>query len=474
MALDLKKFFQATNPGKTLFVDNNQEDYKYYIDFSSVRGGQIIEELKDNITLWHRDEAYCQLFTGHIGCGKSTELLLLKAQLEREGFHVVYFDSSQDLEMGDVDVSDILLAIARRVSESFDYLANSQPKTIQDVIKQVSLLLQTEIELTAEAEIPGIEKEKANSEDKFEVEVGIPGIGKISSYQKEGVSLVAPLIGKISAKTKASPDLRGKLRGHLEPRTSGILEAINQELLAPGIIQLKELGKQGLVVIVDSLDKIDNIPKPWGRSQQEYLFVDRGEQLRSLNCHVVYTMPLSLRFSNDFNTLKQRFLTTPFVLPMVSIKLKDGSQCEAGMQLLRQMILARAFPDLTPAQRLTKIGEIFDHKETLDYLCLMSGGHVRELLRLLNDSLKKQKGLPISRDTLEMVITIYRNDQRLGVDQYEWQLLRTVSQEKKVAGDQEYQTLIRSMFVYEYHHSEDSESWFDVNPLLATAKELQS
>ena len=73
-----------------------------------------------------------------------------------------------------------------------------------------------------------------------------------------------------------------------------------------------------------------------------------------------------------------------------------------------------------------------------------------------------------------MVITIYRNDQRLGVDQYEWQLLRTVSQEKKVAGDQEYQTLIRSMFVYEYHHSEDSESWFDVNPLLATAKELQS
>ena len=185
-------------------------------------------------------------------------------------------------------------------------------------------------------------------------------------------------------------------------------------------------------------------------------------------------MPLSLRFSNDFNTLKQRFLTTPFVLPMVSIKLKDGSQCEAGMQLLRQMILARAFPDLTPAQRLTKIGEIFDHKETLDYLCLMSGGHVRELLRLLNDSLKKQKGLPISRDTLEMVITIYRNDQRLGVDQYEWQLLRTVSQEKKVAGDQEYQTLIRSMFVYEYHHSEDSESWFDVNPLLATAKELQS
>lgn len=473
MALDLKKFFQATNPGRTLFVDNNQEDHQYYIDFSSVRGGEIIGELKDNITLWHRNEAYCQLFTGHIGCGKSTELLLLKGQLEKEGFHVVYFDSSQDLEMGDVDVSDILLAIARRVSESFDHLADSQPKTLKEMIGQVSRLLQTEIELTAEAEVPGIGKMSANSEGKFAVEVGIPGIGKITLDQKEGVSLVAPLIGKINAKTKASPDLRGKLRGYLEPRTSGILESINQELLATGIQQLKQLGKQGLVVIVDSLDKIDNIPKPWGRSQQEYLFVDRGEQLRSLNCHVVYTMPLGLRFSNDFNTLKQRFLTTPFVLPMVSLKLKDGSQCKEGMELLRQMILARAFPYLTESERLTKITEIFDSKETLDYLCCMSGGHVRELLRLLNDSLKRQKGLPISRNTIETVIATYRNDQRLGIDQYEWQLLKNVFKEKKVAGDQEYQTLIRSMFVYEYHHSGDSETWFDVNPLLATAKELQ-
>lgn len=111
MTVDVKKFFQATNPGKTLFTDDAAEDQKYYIDFSSVRGGQIIENLRDNITLWSPDESTCQLFTGHIGCGKSTELLRLKKELEHEGFHVVYFESSQDLEMGDVDVGDILLAI---------------------------------------------------------------------------------------------------------------------------------------------------------------------------------------------------------------------------------------------------------------------------------------------------------------------------------------------------------------------------
>ena len=119
MTVDLRKFFQATDPGKTLVVEN-PEDKKLYIDFSSVRGGKIIEELKDNITFFSPDNPTCVLFTGHIGCGKSTELLRLKVELEQEGFHVVYFESSEDLEMADVDIGDVMLAIARRVSQSLD------------------------------------------------------------------------------------------------------------------------------------------------------------------------------------------------------------------------------------------------------------------------------------------------------------------------------------------------------------------
>ena len=44
---------------------------------------------------------------GHIGCGKSTELFRLKDKLEQQGYHVVYFEFSEDLDMGDVDISDI-------------------------------------------------------------------------------------------------------------------------------------------------------------------------------------------------------------------------------------------------------------------------------------------------------------------------------------------------------------------------------
>ena len=470
MTLDLQNFFQATNPDKPLFVDKSQEDQNYYIDFSSVRGGQIIKELKDLIAILSPDQPTCQLFTGHVGCGKSTELVQLKAELEQQGFHVVYFESNQNLEMADVDVSDILLAIAARVSESLDRFQRDQTTTTQDILKKVATLLQTEIELSAEASIPGVGDVTASTEGDFSVNLGIPGIGEIQVGKKEGFSLVAPLLGKITARAKASPEFRNKLRGYLEARTNGIIEAINTELLEPGIEQLKKCGKTGLVVIVDNLDRVDSTAKPWGRSQQAYLFVDRGEQLRGLNCHLIYTLPLGLRFSNEFGALLQRF-NHPKVLPMVQVQLRDGSECEQGMKLLRQMVLARAFPDLDQEQRLSKISEIFDPPETLDHLCRISGGHVRNLLRLLNNSLQKEMGLPISRNSLEEVIQEVRNGRKLAVTDDEWDLLRRVGQEKKTAGDDGYETLIRSMFVYEYCDKEGS--WFAINPILADAEELK-
>ena len=45
MNLNVQKFYQATNPLKTLDI-KNPEDAQKYIDFSEVRGGQVIEDLK--------------------------------------------------------------------------------------------------------------------------------------------------------------------------------------------------------------------------------------------------------------------------------------------------------------------------------------------------------------------------------------------------------------------------------------------
>lgn len=449
MELDLDRFYSACNPSYTLQVAK-VEDRQYYIDFSSVRGGKIIEELERTIVRLSPNEATCQLFTGHIGSGKSTELLRLHAELEQQGFHVVYFESSKDLDMADVDITDILLSVARQVSESLEKRKiKLQATGFKALLRGVADVFQTQIDVKAEANLPGVGQMTAGTDGEFSLALGI---------------------GKITAKTKDAPNLRSELRQYLEPRTNVILEALNKELLEPAAKQLKEQGKKGLVVIIDNLDRIHGSPKPSGRLQPEYLFVDRGEQLKRLNCHVVYTIPLGLIFSNDLLQLTNRFGVDPKVLPMVPVQLRDGSLCEEGIELLRQMVLARAFPTVESQQRSALIPKIFESPETLDRLCRVSGGHVRNLLQLLYSCLQREEP-PISRRTLENVIIQRRHQLTLAIEADEWELLRQVAALKIVTGETKYQTLLRSLWVFEYRYGEDY--WFEINPILADAKEFK-
>lgn len=432
--LHLSRFYKASNPSYALNM-GDALDRQYYIDFSSVRGCKIVEELQRTITRISPDEPTCQLFTGHIGCGKSTELQRLKAELEGAGFHVVYFESSQDLDMADIDVSDILMSIARQVSASLENIGiKLKPNFFSNLFREVGDFLQTPIELNAEAEL---------------------SLG----------------IARITAKTKDSAQMRNQLRQYLEPRTNSILQAINEEVLEKAIEQLKRRGQKGLVVIVDNLDRVDMRPVASGRTQPEYLFIDRGEQLRRLKCHLVYTIPLALIFSNEYETLKNRLGggIAPKVLPMVLVRQRNGNDHEPGMSLLRQLVLARAFPEVSADERARLVTELFEHPPTLDRICRVSGGHIRNLLGLLYSCLQRQDP-PFSQECLEAVIKDYRDDLLLAIDEGQWELLFEVMQQQSVKGESEYQSLLRSMYLFEYRDPQGR--WFGISPALAETEKV--
>ncbi|NEQ69317.1 MAG: AAA family ATPase [Symploca sp. SIO2D2] len=424
--LDPRRFFMALNPARAINAGNDEE-YRYYIDFSPVRGNQL-ESFLRTITYFSPDEPTCQLFTGNIGCGKTTELLRLKAELEEQGFHTVYFPSSQEIDMADVDVIDILLLIARQISENLEKagIGLREGGYFKRLLAETVDLLQSQINITAESSTIDI--------------------------------------GNIFTEVKDSNTLRSKLRQYLEPRTSSLLAAINSEIIQPAIEKLKQIGKEGLVVIVDNLDRLYDKPKASGRNPSEYLFIDHAEHLKQLSCHVVYTIPLSLTFSKEFGKLRNYFGVAPEVLSMVPIRLKDDSECHEGMELMRQMVLARAFPHVSPDERLNLISEIFDSIETLDRLCAISGGHLRNLLSIISSCLIEED-LPLSRTCLERLIKKYRNELILAISDDEWELLSKVAEQKNILGQQEYQTLFWSSFVFDYQYEGDR--WFDLNPVLA-------
>lgn len=427
--LDLSRFYKACNPTRTLNIAN-PEDRKYYIDFSSVRGARTIENMKRTISVLSPDEPTCQLFTGHIGCGKTTELLRLKYLLEEENFHVVYFEATDDIDIGDVDISDILLSITRHVVESLKELdildRQFRPNYFQRLFGEIKNMMLIPVDIT-----------------KVDFSVAI---------------------ATITAQLKGSPNERDKWRSILEPRTPSVIDSINREILEPAIDRLIARGSKGLVVIIDNLDRIENTIKPNGQIQPEYLFVSRGDTLTKLNCHIVYSMPLILTFANHLQLLQDRFDSNIQFLPMVKVQTRDRKPFEEGINLLRQMVLTRAFPNIEKQERLDLVTTMFDSSATLNRLCLISGGHIRNLLVLLFSCLQ-QEDPPISRECLEDVIRRQRDMLRRAVTLDEWKLLRLVNESKWLSGERQVATLVSSLFIFEYEDKQGK--WFDINNILA-------
>lgn len=77
----------------------------------------------------------------------------------------------------------------------------------------------------------------------------------------------------------------------------------------------------------------------------------------------------------------------------------------------------------------------------------------------------------MSSKLLEQVISQRRYDLSKPITADEWELLRQVRESKAVRGEDAYQTLLRSLFVFEYRDEE--QSWFDINPILTDAEELR-
>jgi hypothetical protein len=432
---DFRRFFNISNPARPLDI-SNPSDQAYYIDFSSVRGGKIIEELER--TIIYSNEETCQLFTGHRGSGKSTELLRLKTSLEAKGFHVVYFESDKSLDVTDIDISDILLVIARHLSESLETIIHLKPNNFNDLFNDIKDLLQTPLDLKS-----------------IDLSVGI---------------------AKITMQAKESPRLRSQLREVLEPQTKTLLDSINQDILERASVKLKERNCKGIVTIIDNLEKVTPRLLQSGRDQLEYLFVERGAQLRRLQCHLVYTIPLELIFSPHHEVMVDQLGggISPRVLPMVPTHYQDGRNHDQGLLLLKQMVMARAFPNMPTHQQLNlaNIQQIFDSPDSLDRLCYISGGRVRNLLSLLYRCLQVQDP-PIVRSLLESEIVDRQHRHRRTISSSQWQVLQQIPHKKTVdVINADYQTLLRNSLIFEYR--DHDECWFDINPILAAAPEMES
>lgn len=427
----LKRIYNTFDPFRPLPAGDPA-----YVDCSEVRGdGDILVEVGREILL--SDRMTSQLYAGHRGAGKSTELLRLQKYLDENGCFVVYFAADEeDIDPEDAQYTDILLACTRHLLRTLKN--NASPdillKWLNDRWQDLKDLALTEV-----------------------------------SFDKLTVDMQIAQFAKITANLKTEPTQRQKIREKVNPHTITLIEALNQFIkdakqnLPPGYSQL--------VLIADNLDRIVPIPQEDGRSNHEQIFLDRSEQLQALDCHLIYTVPISLLYSNRAADLTNIYGNTQ-VLPMIMMQTPENQKYERGLNKVTELLQKR----LSLIDPNLSIVNIFEERQALEAICLMSGGHVRNLLLLMREAMKYTNTLPIPNKAIQRSISELRNTYRNTVFANEWKALAKVHHTKDIENDELYRGLLFNRCILEYRYfnkQEESQVWYDIHPLIKGIQQFQ-
>ncbi len=430
------------------FEPNVPADARFYADCKEARGGsalvkKMIKRLKNagNENLYY-------LFTGHLGCGKSSELLHLKDKLLKETtFFPVYIDFEEYLDKQDATLEDIFLGmiseIANQCREQFEIKTKAESYSL---VKKV-------VEFLGDLKIEG--------------EVGLPW--DVAKLHIE--------------KLKQNPGLKKQVREAITgDEKKSLFGELNLLIMEIELRMKQETEFTKLVIIADSLEKIKRFEKEESEIvSQKKLFIDRAEQLTSIVTNVIYTVPLFLYRSHYGTQLQQIYGNNVFPLPMVKIHRRGNfdTPFEKGRQELMEIINKRLhFAKVS-------VEEVFEQSnaeetDALKYLIKYSGGNIRSLIRLIQEALIEVDELPINFKAAQASVKEEVRSFAASVPERYWEMLAALemSPDQQIKnGDDDYSKMIESLAVLEYMNGDetrdDDDVWYAVNPAIRRTIKFQ-
>jgi hypothetical protein len=408
---NLDDAYNVCNPDQPLEVGDRR-----YLDLTSVRSPHNISILTKRIVRAQQEQKFHkQLFSGHRGSGKSTELLQLKGDLEQRRYAVVFLDVEKLLDLAEITYQDVLLIIATGVVETLETLhIQLDDQLLNDLKTWFAERVVTQVYA---------KEEKATIEAKLKAIALIPF-----------VKLMAELRGEVSS----ASGRREEIRQTLEKELRVFIAKLNDLLLAARL-KLQQQGFVDLVIIVDGLEKMHYRQLLGEETSYSNLFIRHSEQLNSPESHIIYTVPIALAFNSN---LGNEFSAGLFMMPMVKYQKPEGKD------KLIELINHRMIPSL------------FDNEELPKKLIAVSGGSMRDLFRLIRFATETANGKITEADVKTAIQTLAKEYDRLVRNDF-ITLLKEVADNKIVPTDSDkmYEQLLSLRLVHEY---ENGERWADI------------
>ncbi|MEM8722356.1 MAG: ATP-binding protein [Cyanobacteria bacterium P01_G01_bin.39] len=409
---------------------------RYYVDLSAVRSTKTVQNITANLQLLDPGEFCTLLFTGHRGCGKSTELRRIQKKLESE-YYIVYLEADLELDLNDAEYTDLYLLIIKKIADElykigakFDsQLLNSFESWFKEITKETEKSVEQGISLQADIE---------------------------AGFQ---LPFISKLLTKVLAQIKGTQKQKKIIRQTLQKDISRLQADINF-LLDDAFKKLQKKVPQyskGFLIILDNLDRI---PPNVGN----HLFFDYAAQLQSLHTTIIYTVPISTVYSDQ--NLSKSF-GSPNIMPMVNLYEFEQHNYDLPYKNDRLEALASLI-----AQRVN-IDSVFESHTQLIDLVKASGGHVRQLMQMTARACLTAFGSEHSKVTAEDVTYGINEEQfnfeRINLNEY-YPVLAKVCLTKNINKDEIGQLLLFNLSVLEYN---GTNRWNYVNPVLKSSPLFQ-
>jgi len=424
---DATNHLPAKTPGEAYrqcdpSVALSDPDDPRYIDLRAERGLDVWYEVLQQVE--HCAPMACPARVavyGQRGCGKSTELLILKHEAKRRGFHVVYVDVLDHLNPHEFEFGDLFLAIASQIVQS---LTSDGIEVNQEHLAQVEGWFQSVTEVTIDS-----------AQKTATVETG--------ASAKMSVPFVGSIFASLKAYIRSGHEKRKEVRRKIQDHPTALLENVNL-VVKDAASAVTERCPRGLLLILDNLERYH--PDIVLRE-----VLEKFELFNDLSLPWICTIPLTLVYEQRGRSVSSTF-TQPVACPCVAVTKPGGTRRKdtAGLVAFEQ-ILARRID----------LEAVFTQESVWRDLIRRSGGSLYQLMNLVQRSCLAAKG-PIDPKTLDVASTRLRSDLvRLIPSAYYADLarIRVTNQIGELANRGE---ILLYLYAIEY----DGEVWADVNPII--------
>lgn len=390
---------------------------------------------RDPVKLLFRDIEFAEteslnLFSGFRGSGKTTELFRLRKQLEESDYLVLYANALDFINPASpIEIPDLLIVLAGAFAEALEKQGikvggDSYWTRIWNWLKNTVVEVQ-EVDFKTELAMDPV---KAGAHMKLELRT-------TPTFRQK---LATTLSGRVG-------ELHGEVMAFFEDGVKAIRRSRGTD--------------KRIVFLFDSLEQIrgsltdeEHVTRSVGR-----VFSNYRTLLEIPYVHVVYTVPPWLKFVQPGLHM--------VLLQCVRMWEREPGRaaCEPGIRALESLVEKRftsgglvRFFGPAPFKRL---GRLID-------LC---GGHFRDLLLLVRETILRADSLPVADSAMDNAILSVRSDfLPISLDDAQW--LAEIEREKStLLKTREPSDVARLTYFLDTHlvlYLRNGEEWYDIHPLI--------